>query len=183
MRRGHDIEPAARRWYGELTGEFPQQVGIVATADGRCSCSPDGLLPDRGLEIKCPLWVTQAFRALPVRKCDCICADQDAEYGKQKRLHFIAYDKGGICVAVCSACGTPKAPVPPTQYLGQLQFSMWVTGLPAWDWVSYVPPSLRLPSIRITVKRDPKLMALYNEHIPAALAQMDEWEAKLRGML
>jgi len=45
----------ARPWY-ELEYDCDvQQVGFIETDDGRCGCSPDGLIGDEGgIEIKCP---------------------------------------------------------------------------------------------------------------------------------
>lgn len=54
MRRGTELEPQARAFYEfERDCDVPQ-VGFCLLDDGSAGASPDGLLTDRGLEIKCP---------------------------------------------------------------------------------------------------------------------------------
>lgn len=56
MRRGTELEPAARREYEKRTGLFALEAGIVLTDDSRFGYSTDGFVDDDGLiEIKCPL--------------------------------------------------------------------------------------------------------------------------------
>ena len=54
MRRGTDLEPAARAVYERQTGRVMQPLVVV---DGEYSASCDGwtLAGDRVLEVKCPL--------------------------------------------------------------------------------------------------------------------------------
>jgi hypothetical protein len=52
--RGTELEPEARAYYEFVTGSEVQQVGFCTTYDGLCGCSPDGLVDDGLLEIKCP---------------------------------------------------------------------------------------------------------------------------------
>lgn len=54
MRRGTELEPEARAWYEFITGRPVGLVGLCLTDDGIAGASPDGLMDDRGLEIKCP---------------------------------------------------------------------------------------------------------------------------------
>lgn len=54
--QGTELEMEARAWFAF---EYPQhrvkQVGFIESDDGRCGCSPDGLIDDdSGLELKCP---------------------------------------------------------------------------------------------------------------------------------
>lgn len=58
MRRGTELEPKARQWYEFSRGVTVEQVGICLTDDGKVGGSPDGLLQDRGIEIKCPMSAT-----------------------------------------------------------------------------------------------------------------------------
>lgn len=54
MQRGIILEPYAGRAYSELTGREFRSVGLgYLDKDRRISASPDGLMSDRGLEIKC----------------------------------------------------------------------------------------------------------------------------------
>lgn len=55
MKRGTELEPAARMEYETLTGAFVSESGIALTDDGSFGYSTDGLVDDDGLvEIKCP---------------------------------------------------------------------------------------------------------------------------------
>lgn len=57
MLRGTEMEPQARAWYELETGREVRQVGFAYREDlkGKCGASPDGICPDRGVEIKAPL--------------------------------------------------------------------------------------------------------------------------------
>lgn len=56
MERGTMLESEARAWYELKTGESVKQVGLVFQDEKRkWACSPDGLLENKGIEIKCPL--------------------------------------------------------------------------------------------------------------------------------
>jgi hypothetical protein len=54
MRRGHDLEPAARRAHEAQTGLIVQRAGFVVTDDYAFGASADGLIEgDGGSEYKC----------------------------------------------------------------------------------------------------------------------------------
>jgi len=55
MQWGIDNEPIARSAYEIATGRVVSEVGFILhpTIEG-AGASPDGMMPDRGLEIKCP---------------------------------------------------------------------------------------------------------------------------------
>jgi len=56
MKRGIEMEEDARNWYEFATDSNVSEVGLVyLNEDKRVSCSPDGLMENKGLEIKCPL--------------------------------------------------------------------------------------------------------------------------------
>lgn len=55
MARGVELEPEARSTYEFINDVVVDETGIVYKDESRLvSCSPDGLMQDRGLEIKCP---------------------------------------------------------------------------------------------------------------------------------
>ena len=54
MKRGHDLEPDARRAHEQAAGVIVEEVGFVTTDDGRFGCSMDGAIErDGGAEYKC----------------------------------------------------------------------------------------------------------------------------------
>jgi len=55
MERGIEMEEEARLFYELTSGVEVQQVGLVYRNDKKLfSCSPDGLMGNKGIEIKCP---------------------------------------------------------------------------------------------------------------------------------
>lgn len=54
MKRGTELEPQARAFYEFERGIEVQEVGFCLLNDGTAGASPDALMADRGLEIKCP---------------------------------------------------------------------------------------------------------------------------------
>ena len=56
MEQGNILEEFARPAFELETGLAIKQVGLIETDDGRCACSPDGIVEgkDIGLEIKSP---------------------------------------------------------------------------------------------------------------------------------
>lgn len=86
MQNGKDTEPEARRYLAMEVDGLIEEVGFVATDDGRLGCSPDGLLArvdvdgvchwDKTIELKCPLAHSHAKyvlkNELPLEyKCQC----------------------------------------------------------------------------------------------------------------
>ncbi len=56
MEQGNKREAEAREYYEFVTGKDVQQVAFVFKDENRdVGCSPDGLMPNKGLEIKCPI--------------------------------------------------------------------------------------------------------------------------------
>lgn len=54
MKRGHELEPAARMEHEIQTGLLVQRAGFVTTEDGKFGASADGLIgDDGGAEYKC----------------------------------------------------------------------------------------------------------------------------------
>lgn len=54
MQRGIDCEPLARAAYEAHTGLLVSEVGFLAHDELLAGCSPDGLVEDGLLEVKCP---------------------------------------------------------------------------------------------------------------------------------
>lgn len=53
LERGNELEPLARQVYELETGNTVEQVGFIEYSK-YVGCSPDGLIDDGGIEIKCP---------------------------------------------------------------------------------------------------------------------------------
>jgi hypothetical protein len=94
MRRGHDLEPAARLAHETSAGVMVQRAGFVTTDDGLFGASADGLIDeDGGSEYKC-LVSPEGLR-------DVLLADDISEFADQiqgcmwitgrKYWHFALY--------------------------------------------------------------------------------------------
>lgn len=60
MGQGQIVETIARPWFSFTYEVDVATPGLCLTDDGKCGCSPDGMLPDgSGLEIKSPQGPTQ----------------------------------------------------------------------------------------------------------------------------
>jgi len=66
-----------------------------------------------------------------------------------------------------------------SKYTQQVQFSLWVTGLPAWYFMSYFPG---LPPLLKRVEPDPKWQGIFDKVVPEFLAELAEAKAKLEAM-
>ena len=96
MEIGLTREEEARNFYEFIENVTVKQVGLIYKDESRSVlCSPDGLMNDCGLEIKCPLLKTHV------------------KYLVGNKL--------------------------PTEYIQQVQGSMYVTGFKKWVFMSYYP--------------------------------------------
>jgi len=62
------------------------------------------------------------------------------------------------------------------KYTQQVQFSLWVTGLPKWYFMSYFPG---LPPLLKEVLPDPKWQKAFDTHVPTFLAEVEAIKEKL----
>lgn len=60
MDQGKILEDEAIPWLELETNCTVKRVGLITTDDGKVGCSPDGLLVEAGLEVKCPRPETHA---------------------------------------------------------------------------------------------------------------------------
>lgn len=59
----------------------------------------------------------------------------------------------------------------PAQYVPQVQFSMWVCGLPQWDFVVYTPEP-QIPSLWRTVHADAAIHVVLDDVVPKACEEV-----------
>lgn len=67
----------------------------------------------------------------------------------------------------------------PSEYFGQVQFSLYVTGLPKWYFMSFVPA---MKPLIIEVKPDEKYQKALEAEITKFCDELDEVTEKLRGI-
>lgn len=61
----------------------------------------------------------------------------------------------------------------------QNQFNMWVTDAQEWDFVMFDPRMKKKPLHMVTIERDPKMMAVFEELIPKFIMDMDKALAQI----
>lgn len=54
LERGKELEEEARRWLAFELGQEIHEVGFLESDCGRWGASPDGVIADGGVELKCP---------------------------------------------------------------------------------------------------------------------------------
>lgn len=67
----------------------------------------------------------------------------------------------------------------PAEHVPQVQGGLWVTGLDAWDFISYYPGQ---PPVIVPTEPDPDWMAALDEHIPTFLEEIAEAKRRLLDM-
>lgn len=80
--------------------------------------------------------------------------------------------KDKTAIAYLRASGTDK-------YTPQVQFSLWVTGLPYWYFMSYHP---LLPPVLQVVTKDPKWQTAFDEHVPDLLYTLRSERHRIEAM-
>lgn len=97
MEQGQVLEAEARALFSWEHDCQIQQVGFVTADDGRCGCSPDGLIgDDEGLELKCPKAETHVKYLLGnVLPKDYAAQVHGSLYVTgRKRWYFMSYRRG-----------------------------------------------------------------------------------------
>lgn len=59
------------------------------------------------------------------------------------------------------------------EYMDQVQYSMWITGLNHWEFVSYDPRMKEKVLMHMTIERDEKMMKQFDDAIPQFILEMD----------
>lgn len=103
MRWGKKYEVEAKVYYEQAYNLEIKEAGFITWDKcDRAGASPDGLLTDKGIEIKCPFNSANHVTIMRIETMD--------EFKKAKK-----------------------------EYYWQMMKGMLVTGLPAWDFISYDP--------------------------------------------
>ena len=141
MKRGTELEPEARRFFTFETGLQTQEVGIVLNDNGTAGASADALIPNQDQTL-----------------FDEMTADE---------WHV---PPGVIRAGLEIKCPKPSThigyllnPGLPNTYKQQVHFSLAVSGLDLWYWMSYHP---ELDPVIIQVERDE-----YTEKVEKAIDQ------------
>lgn len=68
----------------------------------------------------------------------------------------------------------------PPSYAPQIQFSLWVTGRRAWNFMSF---SVHLPPLIVRVEPDPRAFAAFEAATSALLADLSQAESRVRALM
>ena len=135
MLRGIELEPEARSLFEFEMGLVVDQVGFITNEGETAGCSPDGL-------TKCTVTieVDEPPRIVPYDTLKQLKAAIDIDCGFEVK-----------CPKASTHFGYLRAGVLPPYYAPQVHFSMAVTGIGAWWFMSYYPG---LDPLIVTVWRD-----------------------------
>lgn len=64
----------------------------------------------------------------------------------------------------------------PSEYIIQVQSSIWVTGYESWDFMSYCPEYAPQTCFILNVKPDPKIQSAFDEHVPPFLERLNAFK-------
>lgn len=64
----------------------------------------------------------------------------------------------------------------PSEYIIQVQSSIWVTGYESWDFMSYCPEYKPQTCFILNVKPDPKIQKAFDEHVPPFLDRLNAFK-------
>lgn len=64
----------------------------------------------------------------------------------------------------------------PSEYIIQVQSSIWVTGYESWDFMSYCPEYKPQTCFILNVKPDPKIQKAFDEHVPPFLERLNAFK-------
>ncbi|WP_278976722.1 YqaJ viral recombinase family protein [Oligella urethralis] len=64
----------------------------------------------------------------------------------------------------------------PSEYIIQVQSSLWVTGYESWDFMSYCPEYKPQTCFILTVKPDPKIQKAFDKYVPPFLERLDAFK-------
>ena len=117
MERGHAMEEEARRFFTFETGLAVFEVGFVTNDDKTAGCSPDSLVPFEGVTL-----------------FDDMTADE-----WEIPVNMIGSGLELKCPKPSTHIGYLLEDALPKEYTNQVHFSMAVTGLRKWHFLSYHP--------------------------------------------
>ena len=64
----------------------------------------------------------------------------------------------------------------PSEYVIQVQSSIWVTGYESWDFMSYCPEYKPQTCFILNVQPDPKIQKSFDEHVPPFLERLNAFK-------
>lgn len=64
----------------------------------------------------------------------------------------------------------------PSEYVIQVQSSIWGTGYESWDFMSYCPEYKPQTCFILNVKPDPKIQSAFDEHVPPFLERLNAFK-------
>ena len=64
----------------------------------------------------------------------------------------------------------------PSEYIIQVQASLWVTGYDSWDFMSYCPEYTPQTCFVLNVKPDPKIQKAFDQHVPPFIERLEAFK-------
>jgi len=193
----HDVEQGSEAWL-KLRSGIPtaSQYKRIVTSTGKPSAQADGYMyellaqwlgaEDERFETE---WMARGTELEPEAR-----AFYEFETGNEvEEVGFISHpklltgcspdglvgDTGGIEIKCPKASTHVKYLLGnkcPSDYLPQVQGSMWITGRKTWDFISYHPD---LDPLLVTVERDEQIMDAFSEVMPKFIDKLLTKRAEL----
>jgi hypothetical protein len=195
-----DLEQGSDAWFKEKLGKpSASNCSRIITNDGKPSKQRDGYLYELAGEI-----ITQSRvegyknaameegNAREQEAVDFFCMANDCEIQrvgvvyKDEQKQFLCSPDGIIKGTEGFECKNPlpKTQVKylldgglPSEYFGQVQFSLYVTGFKKWHFLSYVPS---MKPLSIIVKRDEKFIAELHKQLKDFCSELQTVVSKIK---
>ena len=197
-----DLEQGSEAWFKERLGKpSASNCSKIITNDGKPSKQREGYLYELAGEI-----ITQSrvegykntfmeegntreqeaidffcmYKECALQKVGVVYANDDKQYLCSPDGIIIGKKEGFEC----------KNPLPktqvkylldgglPSEYFGQVQFSLYVTGFKMWHFLSYVPA---MKPLYIEVKRDEKFIEILENQLKLFCSELNQIVSKLKG--
>jgi hypothetical protein len=180
-----DLKQGSPEWFKEKLGKpSASNISKIITNDGKPSKQRDGYLYELAGEVITQSRV-EAYKnpameegiAREQEAVDFYCLNKNVEIKrvgviyKDEHKEFLCSPDGIIndCQGFECKNPLPKTQVKylldgdlPSEYFGQVQFSLYITGFKVWQFLSYVPA---MKPLIITVKRDEKFLTALDSEL------------------
>lgn len=197
-----DVEQGSDAWFKEKLGKpSASNISRIITNDGKPSKQREGYLYELAGEVitqsRVDSYKNAAMEEGNAREqeaVDFFCMNQDVEIQRVGVVYKDAEKKflcspDGIIVGKTDEGFECKNPLPktqvkylldgglPSEYFGQVQFSLYVTGFKVWNFLSYVPA---MKPLIVKVKRDEGFLLCLGVEIKRFCEELESVVEKIR---
>lgn len=197
-----DLQQGTDEWFKEKLGKpSASNCSKIICNDGKPSKQREGYLYELAAEIITGQRVENGFKSAAIEEgngreqeaIDFFCMTNDCEikrvgvcYADENKRFLCSPD--GLLVGVNEGFEC-KNPLPktqvkylldggvPSEYFGQVQFSLYVTGFKKWHFFSHVPC---MKPLHVEVKPDAKFLSALDTELKKFITELDQIVSKIR---